>query len=527
MADAGSTQTIQPPTTERRSTGRSVGVVVCLVLAVLLTTPALVAYWGQRTLNDTQRYLDTVGPLVDSPEVQDAIATTVTNAIEQQLDIEAVLDEVFAGVITDRPRLQKLVGPLAGAINGLIDREVRAFVASDVFADLWVRVNTRAQQALVRLLKGEEGGAVSLQGDQVVLDLSEVIDQVKQRLVARGLTIVENVPIPEVDRQIVLLEAPQLAQAQTIYAFANPVARWLILVVAALYLAAFGLARRRPRMTVIIGVALVANALGLAWALSIGRQLFINELAGTVFGPASSVFYDTLGAYLERGWQVLFWLGLILVVVGWFTGSNASGTAVRTTLSGGLESVGAQLADTPLGGAGRWVAANARWLRVAVGVLGVVVLLWGNDVSVSQLGWSLLLVVVLLALVQVLVGAGHRSGSSSERRSAEHPPRITQARPKGASTGRHLLAPREAGRDRRGQMDPDGSRQGMVHHLAPLQPAGVLLRQDLAAQRNPRSEVGPAPIVSRPGCARPTPGGCFAACTSHRCDIQAGCANPL
>ena len=208
--------------------------------------------------------------------------------------------------------------------------------------------------------------------------MSEVIDQVKQRLVARGLTIVENVPIPEEDRQIVLLEAPQLEQAQTIYAFANPVARWLIVVVAALYLAAFWLSRRRPRMTVIIGVALVANALLLAWALSIGRQLFINELAGTVFGPASSVFYDTLGAYLERGWQVLGWLGLILVVVGWFTGSNASGTAVRTTLSGGLESVGAQLADTPLGGAGRWVAANARWLRVAVGVVGVVVLVVGQ-----------------------------------------------------------------------------------------------------------------------------------------------------
>ena len=112
--------------------------------------------------------------------------------------------------------------------------------------------------------------------------MSDVIDQVKQRLVARGLTIVENVPIPDVDKQIVLLEAPQLEQARTIYAFANPVARWLIVVVAALYLAAFLLSRRRPRMTVIIGVALVANALLLAWSLSVGRQLFINELAGTV-----------------------------------------------------------------------------------------------------------------------------------------------------------------------------------------------------------------------------------------------------
>jgi len=39
-------------------------------------------------------------------------------------------------------------------------------------------------------------------------------------------------------------------------------------------------------------------------------------------------------------------------------------------------------------------------------VLGGVVLLWGNDVSMSRLWWSLALVLVLLAGIQVLVGAG-------------------------------------------------------------------------------------------------------------------------
>ena len=86
-----------------------------------MTTPAAVAYWGQRTLNDTQRYVDTVAPLVDSPEVQDVVATRVVEAIQQQVDIEAILNKTFAGVITDRPRLQLLVGPLSAAINGLID----------------------------------------------------------------------------------------------------------------------------------------------------------------------------------------------------------------------------------------------------------------------------------------------------------------------------------------------------------------------------------------------------------------------
>ena len=247
-----------------------------------------------------------------------------------------------------------------------------------------------------------------------------------------------------------LLDAPQLRQARTIYAFANPLARWLIVVVALLYLAAFLLARRRPRMTVTIGVVLAANALLVAFCLSVGRQLFIDKLADSDFGPASAVFYDTLLTYLERGWKVLLWLGLILVVTGWFTGPNASGTAVRTTVSGGLQTVGAALADGPVGGAGRWVAANARWLRVVIGVLGAVVLLWGNDLSLSRLLWSLALVVVLLAVVQVLDRRRrpqrrsarharrrrrdrHRRSEAQGRRDGRAPEESRDARPTGAA----------------------------------------------------------------------------------------------
>lgn len=406
MSDPQPTQTIETTVAERQSRGRSVAAIICIVLAALLTTPAAIAYWGQRTLNDAQRYVATVGPLVNSPAVQDAIATKVTDAIQKQVDVEKIINDVFAGVITDAPRLQQLVGPLAGAVNGLIDREVRTFVSSDTFEDLWVRVNTRAQQALMRLLQGDDAGAISLQGDQVVLDVSDVIDQVKARLVARGLTIVERIPIPNVDKQIVLLDAPKLKQARTIYAFANPVARWLIVVVAGLYLAALLLSRRRPRMSVIIGVVLVANALLVAQSLDVGRQLFINAMAGTVFGPAASVFYATLLAYLVRGWQVIFWLGVILAAMGWFAGPSRPGRAFRTAVSRDLEKAGAAMADGPVGDAGRWVETNAKWLRITVGVLGTVVLLWGNDVSISRLLWSLVLVVVLLSVVQVLVGAG-------------------------------------------------------------------------------------------------------------------------
>ena len=132
-------------------------------------------------------------------------------------------------------------------------------------------------------------------------------------------------------------------------------------LVAALYLVAFVLARRRPRMGVVIGALLAANAVLLALFLSIGRQLWVNELEGTVFGPASRVFYDTLLAYLERGQDVLLGVGLVLVVAGCFAGENKYGTAVRTTVASGLENIGARA------GGGQVRSPVAGWQPTAAG----------------------------------------------------------------------------------------------------------------------------------------------------------------
>jgi hypothetical protein len=125
------------------------------------------------------------------------------------------------------------------------------------------------------------------------------------------------------------------------------------------------------------------------------------------------VFYERLLSYLERGQQELLWLGLVLVIVGWFAGPSRTGSTARAMVAGGLESVGSTLAGGPAAGAGRWVAANARWLRVVIGVLGVVVLLWGNDVPLSRPFWSFAFVGTLLAVVQGLIGAAGESNRSS------------------------------------------------------------------------------------------------------------------
>ncbi len=71
---------------------RWTGAVALLLVAALLTPPALVGFWGRRTVVDAQRYLDTVGPLAQSPEIQAAVAEEVTAELLSRVDVNAFLD---------------------------------------------------------------------------------------------------------------------------------------------------------------------------------------------------------------------------------------------------------------------------------------------------------------------------------------------------------------------------------------------------------------------------------------------------
>lgn len=402
---------VQAAPRERRVTLRSVAALVCFLLAALLTTPAVVGYWGQRTLTDTQRYLDTVGPLAADPEVQAATAAAITQAFEKNVDVEALVNEAFGGIVQDRPRLQALIPVFAGAVNSFVANAATEVTQSQQFQDLWVKANEVLQTEAIKFLDGETS-AVKLVGNQVVLDTSPLIDTLKQRLVDRGLTIVQNIDIPAADRQIVLLTSDQLAQVQSIYTLARPVMAWLILLVAALYLAAVLLARRTGRMVLAVGVALVVNALAMASALWYGESQFVNTLQGTVFSTASDAFYATLFAYLDRAWRVLFWLGVVFAVGGFVAGQNRAGTAVRRFLAGGLEGLGATFGSS-LGGAGAAVARIATPLRWASVLVGALVLFWGSDTSVASLVWATAITLALFAVIQFLVGAGRAASAAA------------------------------------------------------------------------------------------------------------------
>jgi hypothetical protein len=396
------TTAVAAPKKQRKIGARSVAALLVFVIAVLVTPIALVGHWGHRTVIDTTRYLETVGPLATDPAVQESISEAVTNAITSQIDTEELVGGLLGNIVENPTIKDKLSGPIAAGINGLIGQAVSSFVASDAFAQIWVTLNTGIQKSLLLILEGKDGGPVSLQGDEVVLDVSSLITAVQQNLVDRGVSVAANIPIPDTDKQVVLFSSPALAQIRAIYGLTSPMLAWFPLILAALFALAVWLSRHKGRMVLATGVALIIMTGATKVLLDKAQTIFTDQLQGTIFAPASQAFWDTFFNYLIQGIQAMLALGLIIAIAGWLGSRVNAAAKLRRWLAGGLEELGSEV---PASGIARSMASRADVWRTVAAAIGVILLVTGDVLSTWHVIWCVLLTAGLFAGIQLLIGS--------------------------------------------------------------------------------------------------------------------------
>ncbi len=388
-------------TTQKNARGRGIAAWVVLVIAALLFPLALTAFWAQKTVVDTARYVATVAPLAEDPTIQKAVADKISDVLITQIDAGNRLTTVLPD------QLAPLAPMLAGGVNNFVTQQVDKFVTGPRFAQLWEDINRRAQQALIGSLSGNPTGSVAIQGDQIVLDTGDLIEEVKKQLVDRGLSWAANIPVPPIaDRQVVLLTSPQLEAARTYYTIGQPVAAWLVWVVLLMFVVAIALSTRRPKMIIATGVAILLGAIALTIAMAFGQNELRNSFAGTPFALAEQAFWTILTQYLAIAVRMAFALGLVIAVIGWFLSGTGSAAATRGALSGGAAGMGARLANGPLAPLARFIAGLRRPLQFAVVVVAGIVLLVQDQLKASTILWTVVVAGLALFAIEVLAAAG-------------------------------------------------------------------------------------------------------------------------
>jgi hypothetical protein len=384
-----------------RTAWRTSVAALLIVIGCVLAPLSVVGVWTANQVSDTNRYIANIEPLIHDPAIQNALTDKVTTQITSHLNVTGVVNQA-ATLLTSKglPRvggLLKTFGPaLSSAVTGYIHSFVHKIVTSPQFANAWIQVNTVAHQTLVKALSGQNG-AITVSNGKVTIDLAPFINIVKQDLIKRGFTLVNN--LPPIHPTLALFSSRTLVQAQTLYRVINDLK--IVLPIAALLLIGAGvyIARDHRRALIGAGLGFAASMFVLGAALLIFRGVYLNSVPQSVLpSTAAAAMFDTLVRFIKEALRALLVLGLVVAIGAFMTGPSV--TAVRTRAGfakglGWLRNSGERRGVTT-GPAGRWTYAHRQALRIcAVGLAAVIFVFQGRPSAASIIVLVILLLVVL------------------------------------------------------------------------------------------------------------------------------------
>ena len=378
-----------------------------IVVASLLAPFAIGALWAERTITETDLFVETLAPLVDDPAVQQTVAAEVSSALIEAIDAQTRVEQALSnldGPLAEVRPDSAIAAAIASGINGAIESGVTSYTQSDRFGDAWTAITTLLQEQFVNLINRDTANAaVTLQDGQIVLDTKVAVEKVQAQLVERGVPFADQLEVP--GREIVLADAPNLQTAATALGIFLPVANWLWVVVLAMFVLGIMLWRPRSRGVMWTGIGLAIGA-GLTYAgLNLGQDQLVSQAPADFTGVLASVT-TTMLRFLANALLVMLCLGIALAIAGWLAGATASGRKVRDAIAGAAHRWGSPLADGPVG---RFTAEHPMLvptLRALVIVLAAAYLVLVDRRSPSMILWTFGLMALGLLLVEIVEGAG-------------------------------------------------------------------------------------------------------------------------
>jgi hypothetical protein len=408
VAEMHSQLSSAPPKRRHRVGWRAPVSVVLIVLGCVLAPLSVIAVWTANEVSNTNRYVENISPLIHEPAVQNALTDKISAQINAHLPVQTLTNQAadtlnskgFTRVAT---LLHSFSGSLASAVAGFIHTQVGKVVRSPQMATLWVELNRRVHASLVKALSGQGGGAITTSNGKVVLNLGPVIDLVKMRLAARGLTLVNS--IPAINPQFALFSDKYLVKAQTGYRLLNDLK--IVLPILALVLLAAGVyvARGHRRALVGAGLGLAASMLVLGIALAIARSIYLNSVPGNVLpSDAAAVLYDTLVRFIKDGLRTLLVVGLIVAIGAFFTGPSVTAVRTRQGISKGLSWLRGrgERAGVSTGPVGEWTYRHRTALRISAVALFALIFVFLATPSVTSAIVLVILLLVVLGLIELI-----------------------------------------------------------------------------------------------------------------------------
>ena len=320
--------------------GRSALAIVLLVIATLLVPTAIVGHWATVQISSSNRFVDSLAPLSDNPQVQTLVITQLTDAIEKKVNVNETTQTLVDGLGSAlklgpkaKDALNLISAPLAAGIENLITDTVTKVVKSPAFQKAWKTTLTITHNQLIGILSGRTPEGVGLAADgTITISLKPLMQEVKDQMIAAKVPFAKV--IPTIDKTITVAKIPELATARIAYQVGVGVGLWLPWFVLAMFAGAVLLAVRRWRMvfTSALLIFIMAGLVGIG--LSMGRIILTASLNADLTQVAGVVYDSVIGYGASVVVTVLILSALVAIIAGIYSFDSAAPANMANTNHG-------------------------------------------------------------------------------------------------------------------------------------------------------------------------------------------------
>jgi hypothetical protein len=393
-------------------------VTLLIILTAIGVAASTTAVWAHQVIFDTDRFVSTVGPLIDDPDVQDALATRLTDAIMVGVDIEHRVETALNEVKPDQLPIPVsiLADPVTDGIRSFLHDRIQSLLASGAVRTVWINALTFAHDQAVAILRGEDEN-ITIEGDTAYLNLLPLVNDALASLEgtlsdllnrqidippATGQnaeqikSVLEQklgVTLPDNFGAIPIFSSDSLEAAQAAVKLSDRLVILLIVITLLAAVAALVLSLNRLRTLMWLGFA-SAIALIVARRAAIRFQDDIVNLApsGSNRGAVSETVGRVLGSL--RGFTTLLLVSTVVIALLAYLAGRPSWLSRAVERAGQGDWLDRENVVV------RWIAEHAHVLRI-VSIALVAIYLLFSDVNWATFG----LVLVLLAAWLVVLSA--------------------------------------------------------------------------------------------------------------------------
>jgi hypothetical protein len=435
------------------------------VLASIVAFTAILAVWANRQILNTDNWTRTSTELLENRTIRHPLSAYLVDQLYANVDVAGELRQALP------ERLQPLAAPAAGGLRQLVERATNEALSRPRAQERWAAANRDAQEQLLKILEGG-GPVVSTGGGDVVLDLSELLTQMQER-VGIGGRLEQRLPASAA--QITIMRSERLKAAQRGLKIVRGLPFVLVALSLALLAAALAVApgwRREALRAYGIGFV-IAGAAALITQAQAGAAL-TNALATTAaVEPAVGAAWTISTTLLVQAAWATIGYGVFTFIAAWLAGPSVPTAALR-----------------------RAVAPYASHPAIAYATLAALVALllwWGPTPALRDPALALILIALLAAGTEALRRQIKREhpdadmGESIERWRERGRRAATWAR-EGTAAGRTAVAGTASrvateAKTRSSAGPPNGDRLERLEQLGRLKQTGVLDQQEFAAQK--------------------------------------------